>query len=427
MKYIEKSLAVTLVITFLLQLVPITVFAATVTSTDSKEEDTIVEEIENLREPDKKYFKMSDGSTLVAMYNTNIHNYYDGKYKDINNNLIGITDLYNNNLKIKFANKSNNKLVSIKFGSDKVSWYLENSNKVKVERQNEDIEDNIDNKLKLKNTSSVIYRDILKNIDIEYVNISNTLKENIIIKDKEYSKIVFVFDTKLNMKVNSDNSVSIGEYLIDAPYMYDANMNYSENVKLNLTKEKNYYKLEIIPDEKFMENSVYPVTIDPSINTSQHYSLIKDTFVYPADASSNVSNRGNQASLVIGSSNESMVGKTYGRGLIKFTLPSLKTGDQIIDASLYLTSTPMHWYGTYPTSQIEFDVHKMNVNWDTYTAYYSNTNNYDNKVTDYIVYEYSTSNPMKTYEFNITEIVKDWYVTGKNYGVMIKEKMKLLI
>lgn len=75
MKYIEKSLAVTLVITFLLQLVPITVFAATVTSTDSKEEDTIVEEIENLREPDKKYFKMSDGSTLVAMYNTNIHNY----------------------------------------------------------------------------------------------------------------------------------------------------------------------------------------------------------------------------------------------------------------------------------------------------------------------------------------------------------------
>ena len=102
MKYIEKTLIITLVISFLMQIVPVQVFAKEIKKVtdviDVEKEAYIVEEIEEKREIDKKYFRMSDGSTMIAMYNTEIHNLEDGKYVDINNELIGITDLFNNNM-----------------------------------------------------------------------------------------------------------------------------------------------------------------------------------------------------------------------------------------------------------------------------------------------------------------------------------------
>lgn len=40
---------------------------------------------------------------------------------------------------------------------------------------------------------------------------------------------------------------------------------------------------------------------------------------------------------------------------------------------------------------------------------------------DYEKYKFDYNNQLKFYNFNITDIAKDWYTTGNNYGLMIKE------
>jgi hypothetical protein len=62
------------------------------------------------------------------------------------------------------------------------------------------------------------------------------------------------------------------------------------------------------------------------------------------------------------------------------------------------------------------DVHKMTANWAENTANWNNSaTKFDSKVTDYVLYKYTSATPRKDNFFNITPIVKDWYTTGNNF------------
>lgn len=439
----KKIISIILVITILLNYVPIYVYAEElVPITPEKyieEEAYIVSEITEKREVNKKYFEMSDGSTLLALYNENIHYDDNGTLKEIDNSLTLEDSEYSNkknDYKIKFSKKSTNKkLVTISKSNNKISWYLKNQEKVNMQNINlEDITDIEDNLLVNNLHSSIIYKDILNDIDIRYDNNGSSIKESIILKSKDSlsNELIFIYDLgKLEFKegnediniVNSETGEII--YVIEPLYMYDANGIYSSSIDVEITNNGKEYEVKIIPDQEWLtsEERVYPIVIDPTITTSQNYWEIDDTFVYEGDSSNPASSRVNAEILRIGSSSFSSMNQKAGRALIKFNLPELLPGDQIIRANLYLASYPTHQMGySYPTSSIEFDVHKMTSNWDGNSAYYSNTDNYDSKITDYVVYSYDTSNPIKSYTFNITSIVRDWYITGNNYGVMIKEK-----
>lgn len=64
----------------------------------------------------------------------------------------------------------------------------------------------------------------------------------------------------------------------------------------------------------------------------------------------------------------------------------------------------------------------MTSDWNESTAIWSNTNsNYASKIEDYIIYQFDYNNQCKQYDFDITSIAKEWYTTGNNYGIMIKE------
>ena len=456
MKRIRKFISIVLVFAMLVQCFPLTANAKTNTksSKESKEEAkveevqqqskdaTIEKEIVEMREPNKKYFEMSDGSTMVALYNEDIHYQNDdGSYEEFNSSLKEESDEFktdNSDYAIKFAKKSNSKkLATLSKDGNKISWYLNDQKKVNMKNITLKKDDgDIDSDLLVGNAHSrVEYQNILDGITLRYDNSGSAVKESIIAYYKEAleQELTFTYDVgDLEIIKNEGNSFNIvnpktGEviYYIDSLFMYDDNGVYSSDIELNIVKEKGKYKITITPNKEWLNDKSrsYPVVIDPSITTSQDYTQIDDTFVYNGDGNNSASNRVNSQMLRIGNSSFASMNHASGRALIKFNLPTLTSGDQIVNARLYLASYPTHAFGySYPTSEIEFDVHKMNVDWNGYNAYYSNTNNYDSKIADYIVYRYDTANPIKSYYFNITSIVRDWYVTGNNYGVMVKEK-----
>lgn len=398
----------------------------------------IIGEIEEKRTLNEKHFLQNDGTILAAVYPSDIHYEVDGKLVDINNSLEetnedeGTLQNRNNQFKVKFAKKSNkNNLVKIQVKNHNVKWSLENSNKVSAVKINENNEKG--EKLKLKNISSgtIQYENILNNIDLQYNVISNTIKENIILKNKSAinQNITFEFKTdKLKMEKTEDGRIIFYEknkedivFYLDALYMYDNKNEISNNIDVKIEGKNNKYTLTIIPNKEWLEeeNREYPVTIDPTVQTSLNYENIQDTYIFNGDEG--YPNRHNAHILRVGSNN-TIASKNPMRSLIKFNLPNISAGDQVISAMLDICSYPDTNEWNPPTQEIQIDVHKMTQNWTASSAKWNDLNTkYDKRICDYTKYKYNSNDPTKFYYFDITAIVKKWYVTGNNYGLVLKD------
>ncbi|WP_160317255.1 DNRLRE domain-containing protein, partial [Oxobacter pfennigii] len=95
---------------------------------------------------------------------------------------------------------------------------------------------------------------------------------------------------------------------------------------------------------------------------------------------------------------------------IKFDLPKLTAAETIFSAVLGLRLSGVG------SSGLQIDAHKVKENWESTTLNWSNKPSYETaKIEEYQIM--TTSQP---YLFDITGIVKDWYNTGENYGVMLK-------
>ena len=397
----------------------------------------IIGEIPEKRTLNQKHFLQNDGTILTAIYPNNVHYEQDGKLVDIDNTLEDINEddgMYqnkNNAFKVKLSKKSNeNNLVKLKIKNHNIKWSLLNSHKVNATKiENSKLEKN---KLNLNKISSgtIQYENILDNIDIQYNVVANSIKENIILKDKEAIKqeISFEFQTdNLKMEKAEDNRIFFYEenkkealFFLEAPYMYDAKNELCTDIEIELVKDKNKYTMTLKPNKEWLESKEreYPITIDPTVETSLNYRSIYDTYIFDGDT--RFPNRNKAHILRVGSNNRSPVNPT--RSLIKFDLPNLKAGDQVVKAMLDICSYPDTEEWAPPTREIQIDIHKMTENWDETTASWNNLyNKYDSRITDYAKYRYNNNEPIKFYYFDITSIVKDWYVTGNNYGLVLKD------
>lgn len=120
----------------------------------------------------------------------------------------------------------------------------------------------------------------MDNTDLEYIVISNNIKENIIVK-KQQNNYVYKFTLKLNnldaFKAD-DGSIVIFDptsaeviYNIPAGYMYDATGEKSSLVDYSLLSQGNgKYSLTITADNTWIndEKRVFPITIDPTVSVS---------------------------------------------------------------------------------------------------------------------------------------------------------------
>ena len=68
---------------------------------------------------------------------------------------------------------------------------------------------------------------------------------------------------------------------MQAPVMYDAVGEYSDAVEVKLTPSENGYRYELIPDGGWMSEPerVYPITIDPTVETEQDTKGVQSTYI----------------------------------------------------------------------------------------------------------------------------------------------------
>lgn len=379
-------------------------------------------EIVGMRKSREKHYLKENGEFTLEMYDEDIHFLKNGKYEEIDNTLILDNNYYinkNNAYKVSFTNIINKDFIKIEKDNHFINISLEKINEFDIEKENTNSKFN----------SSIKYINVLNNIDIRYDLISSKIKESIFIKDKnsDIDKLVFNINTDLDLKINKDNSISAiyneeEIFKFDSPYMIDSNGVINKNVYYNIIKDESNYQLFMTLDKEWLNGDItYPVIIDPTITNSSNKNSVYDTFIYPGDTNIDRNNLGYLKTGV-----ERINGKDItNRTLLKFDLPTIGTGSQVINATLNLSDYP-----DYTNSYMHeiVNIYRITQDWTEEEANWNTINDkYDERVEgvceSYRLY-YTDDNGIVNYvstpSADITSLVQKWYTNIPNYGIMLK-------
>lgn len=242
-------------------------------------------------------------------------------------------------------------------------------------------------------------------------------KESILKSLPEAGAFRFLYRSN-SLHAQSDNRGNVvfvddkGEpvFTISAPYMRDAAGAVSTAVNIRLDENDiNGGHTSVIVVEADMvwlsaPERMWPVTIDPMVCTSSSIYDIRDVHV---SSWYNTDNFENSHILKTGYIDGSTL-----RSYLKFTLPEISPADMVLAAYFQILN--------YSTSSVErrIDIHKVTESWNHNTINWNNKPSYDTRVIDYCTF---TNNVQDGRLFNITDLVKDWYQNGKNYGLLMKD------
>lgn len=273
-------------------------------------------------------------------------------------------------------------------------------------------------------TGAVVYEDVFSNADLEYIVATNSIKENIIVNEKQ-NKYTYSFDMdfgELIPVVNEDNSIRLVNpedtdetiFYIEAPYMYDANGIKSDDIDMSLIEKDGKYVMTLQADAAWINAAEreFPVIIDPTV-----YLSFDDVFVMDGILYKNTTRINDE--LRVGR-NLANLTRTY----IKPTLPSnIPTGSYI--NSSYLTLIKDYYYQLPLENNISvraydcYDVgawNPTNITWENQP--YSKSNNGYSSGHSYLSSVEATSG-RSTYTFGITDAVRRWLDGGINNGIML--------
>ncbi len=357
-----------------------------------------MKELINLRKEREKHYLNEDGTITAYMYDEDIHYLDNGEYKEIDNSLIEEDEYItnkNNNFKIKLY--KNKYLVNIDLDNDNyLNIKLKNGFGVNAKQEN----------------NKVIYEDVLPNIDFHYLVHGKSLKENIYLKDKINTNIIFDIETNLELVIENNKIKALNKdkniYTFDSLFMKDSNNIINENCHYELSGGNGKYEITLKLDQAYLENASYPVLVDPSINTENKNNV--DDITLFSQLPDHVADRLDFISV---GSDE------YGifRSLLKFDLPSIATGDNIINATMYIKPKNSHIFEiTKPIG-----IYEVTTNWSETTATWNNmSNNYNPKTESYITPPQVVIDENSKWEVNLTNLVKEWYSGKANNGIMLK-------
>lgn len=425
----------------------------TVDDTDAS--PSVISEIESMRTDTTATYLMSDGTYSVAQYAEPVfYNNGNGKYGEIDNTLLDSLDTEDGNaqilenksnpLNVKFAKKlKSNNLVKIKLGNYQISWGLDGKNKdfsdaeavVEAVNQPTGISENEAKMLRKKANSSITYKNIKPDVDLNYVLSANSLKENIII-NKSQDDYTYIFTLKTNnleaektengeIRFFDSSDPKTDVFTIPAPYMYDAAGNLSNDVAFSLEGSKKKYTLTLTADKEWINdaNRQFPVVIDPEISSQQKMSNLTTRVVMSKNqyATTGTAYVGNQIS-------DMGVCRSYFK---VNSLPALKSGDVVISANFSAyqwlsTASPSGFSTIDAANRLRVHAYEVLGNWSSSTTW-SNQPACNDIIADY---NYATRNGGATVTWDITKIVKKWYDTNTNYGIVIKsykESQKTLV
>lgn len=366
-------------------------------------------EITSKRSQCTKVYENEDHTMTAAIYGRPVHFLEDGQWKEYDDSLTesgteGDMENGAGDLKVKFSNKiKEEKTIRISNEQGDLSWGPEKGRKA------------VRN---LTGTSSVTYEDVWEDVNLRYTLAGGSLKEDIILKSlPEAGAFRFLYRSN-SLHAQSDNRGNVvfvddkGEpvFTISAPYMRDAAGTVSTAVNIRLDENDiNGGHTSVIVVEADMvwlsaPERMWPVTIDPMVRTSSSIYDIHDVHV---SSWYNTDNFENSHILKTGYIDGSTL-----RSYLKFTLPEISPADMVLAAYFQILN--------YSTSSVErrIDIHKVTESWNHNTINWNNKPSYDTRVIDYCTF---TNNVQDGRLFNITDLVKDWYQNGKNYGLLMKD------
>lgn len=373
------------------------------------------------RKPREKHFLREDGTILAEVYDMDIHYLKDGKYEEIDNALVrenGVLRNKSNDYNVEFKENFKDSLIKMTKDNHYIDFKIRESNTSNLKSEKRKLS---------KQMQNVTYNNITDDIAIEYQTLSNKVKETIILQNAKYSKISFELDTNLNLIEKNGEIIARDEnkkivFKIEKPFMIDSNKIRNDNIYYRIEKFNELYLLTLILDDEWLNSNErkFPVYIDPTITNNSQNTSLYDTYIYPGDSDDVRYNRNYLKAGV-----EKVNGNIRpNRTLIKFSLPTIGTGSEIVYATLDLTSYPT--VTQHPTERVA-TIHRVTTDWNEDTANWNSMNDKFEQRVESIFYgsrsiiSGDTIIPHSSYyDGNITNLVKKWYRDTPNYGVMIK-------
>ena len=254
---------------------------------------------------------------------------------------------------------------------------------------------------------------------VQYIVSGSRIKESILLEAvPQQTAWTFDLQTTLTARLQDDRSVLLCDgdepvLLIEAPYMFDNAGEYSQAVEVELTQTATGLRYTVTPDTAWLrdESRVYPVTIDPTVQTDLSADQIKATEAYSRYPTQNY---GTAHLMYAGTMYPNDVRQEY-RAFVQLPMPTTPAGvrRRVVAAKLILTN-----YAEYNTraKPAQVDVHQITSSWGENTLTWNNMPSYSSTVSDYLL-GYAGAG---TCTFDITTLADGW-VNGTipNYGVVL--------
>lgn len=256
----------------------------------AKQDEGFVEEIKDLRTENTTSYRRNDRTCRKVISATPVR-YCDanGELKTIKNRLIDNgTEIVNeeNSFKVKFnKDKSNGKIFDLQKGDKILTLSAGGTSKAQGHVCGCTCELCVDaeNSVTAKTDDGA---------EIQYVSLNDRIKENIIVKERkdsyEYDFTLDIGDLTVEEGANNklllkDAATGETEFVIPAPYMYDANNKRSDKVSYEIDVNDSSLAIKVIADTEFInaEDTMLPVTIDPQIVVANYSQMDFETeFLY---------------------------------------------------------------------------------------------------------------------------------------------------
>ncbi len=467
-----RILSLVLVVAMLVQLLPTSVLAQEIQqvqddqsflqgTADTSENavgnadpEDILYEVEEYREEAQKHFRMKDGSFVAVQYDQPVH--YEnssGKLVEIDNSLLFVTDQEDspryrsangNETKEFAANLTDEMLFTAAWGEQVVEMgLLQEQDELQEIAENHPLADltvtaQVESIMAPKSSGleeksfypknlgeTVLYENVYPNVDLMYEAYGYDIKESIILNAPvEQNVFAFVLNLQnLTPQVGDNGSIVLINseaqpvYKIPAPYMYDAQGQYSFAVTHALAPvgDGQYY-LTVTADQAFLDIATYPVCIDPTLEkeSTNNTSHIRSTYITSGKPYQSYQNVQFLYTGYSGTDNDGNFEAIVYAG----NLPKVPDGCLITGAQMCLRQ-----YG-YSTDSAEncmlLQAHQLTLDKnpnETYanfidrltwnTVHPNGTANYDSNVLDFAKISYSTNK--QWISLDITEQCSTWY------------------
>ncbi|MBR2421971.1 MAG: RHS repeat protein, partial [Oscillospiraceae bacterium] len=258
----------------------------------------------------------------------------------------------------------------------------------------------------------VAYNGIFAGVDLR-CKLDRGFKDELIFAEKESVRpITFLLESEgRQMELNEQNMLIVkdeqGEavFRLQAPFMLDANEQRGEVVVQLEALQGGMYAMTYILDAAFIASAVFPVTLDPAVETDRTGSSIEDTYVregYDEDYS--------EEDLLWVSDNTTYDLRYSYLRVADAALPKIGSNHFITGAELYL-------YGRRPDAETRVMCAEITDEepWAASTVRFSNKPDHNPLYQDYCTF------PAGVYSWqslDVTSLARKWYL-GDNKGIVL--------